>query len=173
MKAHKGELLAILLRGAPEESADDLLEEMAECGYLLRLDDAGRLVKDGLPADLADRVAQHEGDLTQILAHEAQKLAAARRTWQAALDELEGDPLFPRLDVLRSADARWVDDPEAGERDESTEVIDPPDPCLKCGTLELWQSLAGNWRCLRCDPPIKAQRLAEARSANKHEARSK
>lgn len=34
-------------------------------------------------------------------------------------------------------------------------------PCPKCGTLESWQSVAGDmfgltpgkWRCLRCDPP--------------------
>ena len=52
-------------------------------------------------------------------------------------------------------------DPEAGETDEGIEVIDPPDPCPKCGTLELWQSLAGNWRCLRCDPPTKARRPRE------------
>ena len=52
-------------------------------------------------------------------------------------------------------------DPEAGEPDEGIEVIDPSDPCPKCGTLELWQSLAGNWRCLRCDPPTKARRQRE------------
>ena len=52
-------------------------------------------------------------------------------------------------------------DPEAGKTDEGIEVIAPPDPCPKCGTLELWQSLASNWRCLRCDPPTKARRLRE------------
>ena len=41
--------------------------------------------------------------------------------------------------------------------------IDPEelDPCSECGTLELWQTLMGNWRCLRCDPPTKARRLRE------------
>ena len=52
-------------------------------------------------------------------------------------------------------------DPEAGDTDEGIEVIDPPDPCPKCGTLELWQSLAGTWRCLRCDPPTTARRQRE------------
>ncbi len=65
------------------------------------------------------------------------------------------------MEDLRAADVRWADDPEASESDEAIEVIDPPDPCPKCGTLELWQSLAGNWRCLRCDPPTKARRLRE------------
>ena len=41
------------------------------------------------------------------------------------------------------------------------ECIDLPDPCPECGTLELWQTLAGNWRCLRCDPPTTARRLAK------------
>jgi phage N-6-adenine-methyltransferase len=37
--------------------------------------------------------------------------------------------------------------------------IDAPDDCPECGTLRLWQTLAGNWRCLRCDPPTTARRL--------------
>ncbi len=49
------------------------------------------------------------------------------------------------------------------------DAIEPPDPCPKCGTLELWQSVAGDpfgqtpgtWRCVRCDPPTTARRLRE------------
>ena len=39
------------------------------------------------------------------------------------------------------------------------DCIDPGklDPCPKCGTLELWQSLVGTWRCQRCDPPTTAR----------------
>ncbi len=35
------------------------------------------------------------------------------------------------------------------------DCVDPDEltPCPKCGTLELRQSIAGNWRCQRCDPP--------------------
>lgn len=36
-----------------------------------------------------------------------------------------------------------------------------PDPCERCGTLELWQNALGRWRCLRCDPPTKAIRALE------------
>ena len=39
-------------------------------------------------------------------------------------------------------------------------AVDLP-PCELCGGLELWQSLTGNWRCLKCDPPTKAQRMLE------------
>jgi len=83
-------------------------------------------------------------------------LDIARRT----LKGLEDTPRVPNCPTppLSFDDAPWADDPE---HDESTEVIDPPDPCPECGTLELWQTLAGNWRCLRCDPPTKARRLRE------------
>ncbi len=29
-------------------------------------------------------------------------------------------------------------------------------PCESCGGLDMWESLAGNWRCINCDPPTKA-----------------
>jgi hypothetical protein len=45
--------------------------------------------------------------------------------------------------------------------DEPVEEIVPPPACRQCGSLELWQTLAGTWRCLRCDPPIHARRLEE------------
>jgi len=59
-----------------------------------------------------------------------------------------------------------VDDsePEAFVQDGwPLDSIDPDEvaPCSECGTLELWQTLAGNWRCLRCDPPTTARRLRE------------
>ncbi|GAA4420240.1 hypothetical protein [Bremerella cremea] len=34
------------------------------------------------------------------------------------------------------------------------------EPCPKCGTLELWETLVGNWRCLRCDPPTRWRKFA-------------
>lgn len=42
-------------------------------------------------------------------------------------------------------------------------LVDPfsVTPCPKCNSLELWQTLAGNWRCLWCDPPIESRRWAE------------
>ena len=29
--------------------------------------------------------------------------------------------------------------------------VAPPPPCPKCGSLDLWQTVAGNWRCQHCD----------------------
>jgi ribosomal protein L37AE/L43A len=54
---------------------------------------------------------------------------------------------------------------------EDRDVIPPPPPCPVCRGLNLWQSLAGNWRCNACDPPRAARRLrtraAQLRSGNK------
>ena len=38
------------------------------------------------------------------------------------------------------------DDP--GDCDEFLDVLPP---CLTCGSLDLWQTIAGNWRCQHCD----------------------
>ena len=103
-----------------EKSADELLDGLARCGCLLRMDEAGRLVMDVVPLDMASAVTNHEADLTRILKVEAASMA------------------------------------EAMEK-----IIDPPDPCPKCGSLELWETLARSWRCQRCDPPTKARRLRE------------
>jgi hypothetical protein len=123
--------------------------------------------RSAVTPDLADRMKAHKGELLAILRRDPDTPAIdptdATQVWQAALDRLEGDPVFPPdvMEGLRAADARWADDPEAGETDEAIEVIDPLDPCPECGTLELWQTLAGNWRCLQCDPPTMARRLRE------------
>jgi hypothetical protein len=109
----------------------------------------------------------HKGELLAILRRDPEAptidLTDATSVWHAALDRLEGDPRFSTdvMEALRAAAAQWADDPEADQTGVSIEAIDPPDACPECGTLELWQSLAGNWRCLRCDPPTKAQRLRE------------
>jgi len=117
MKAHKPELLAMLQpEGDETQVADDLLDELARRTCLLGLDEAGGLVMDDVPLDVAGAVMDHEAELTRILRIEAASMAEA-------------------IDA----------------------IIDPPDPCQECGTLELWQTLAGNWRCLRCDPPSRNQ----------------
>lgn len=40
--------------------------------------------------------------------------------------------------------------------------IEPPDACRTCGSLELWESIAGNWHCQHCEPATKAKRLRRA-----------
>ncbi len=31
-----------------------------------------------------------------------------------------------------------------------------PEPCPECRTLEMWETMTGRWRCMRCDPPRAA-----------------
>jgi hypothetical protein len=52
---------------------------------------------------------------------------------------------------------------------DDSQVIGEFVPCPECGSLELWQSAAGDllglapgvWRCVKCDPPTRARRLRE------------
>ena len=54
--------------------------------------------------------------------------------------------------------------------DDNSQVIGEVFLCPECGSLELWQSAAGDlfgltpgpWRCMKCDPPTAARRLAKA-----------
>ncbi len=36
-----------------------------------------------------------------------------------------------------------------------------PDPCPDCGGLELWETMTGRWRCMKCDPPTKTIKILE------------
>jgi hypothetical protein len=45
------------------------------------------------------------------------------------------------------------------------DLPEPPPPCSKCGSLELWETTAGTWRCVHCDPPAAASRLLEQAAA--------
>ena len=40
----------------------------------------------------------------------------------------------------------YQDDPS-----DCDEVLDVLPPCPTCGSLDLWQTIAGNWRCQHCD----------------------
>ena len=129
------------------------IERLAD--LLIDLDRAGirELVRDGntlrfrprsaVTADLAGRLKAHKPALLAIL-RPAGAPDGAITTSAAG----KGEPAKSRPGAAPEG-LRWED------------CLDPPDQCPKCGTLELWQTLAGNWRCLRCDPPTTARRLAE------------
>lgn len=103
------------------------------------------------------------------------------------------------LDALRSTDATRLHNP-ANHREIETSVcvdselfcesqwpddsIEVPPACSVCGGLELWQPFRNRlslvdppWRCLRCDPPLAADRLLAAteriRRASAQRARKK
>jgi hypothetical protein len=70
----------------------------------------------------------------------------------------------PEIVKLLAAEMVVEDQPQAQhadqQDDEQVEAVDLA-PCSKCGTLELWQTAVGVWRCLRCDPPTIAIRALE------------
>lgn len=39
------------------------------------------------------------------------------------------------------------------------DVIPMPDACETCGGLDIWISLAGTIRCVKCNPPLQAWKL--------------
>lgn len=169
-------------------SVGDLLVDLARLG--IRLEACGGQLRysprSAITPDLADRLNAHTTELLAILQPDAETPSIDRNdaaaVWQAALDQLDGDPLFPPklMEGLRAADVRWVVDateltddprPEAvGSDGWPLDSVDPDelDPCRKCGMLELWQTLAGNWRCQRCDPPPEAaERFRNFAAANR------
>ena len=99
--------------------------------------------QDALTPDLMGRLKAHKGELLAIL---RPAVAPNGATTTRAGSEAE---LAERQPGAAPEAMRWED------------CLDPPAPCPECATLELWQTLAGNWRCLWCDPPIRARRLAE------------
>lgn len=91
----------------------------------------------------------------------------------AALDLLEGDPLFPPdlLNDLREEAVRWASDEGRTEPvdEASTGFLGPDDwppncidaadgaPCPKCGSWPPRRDGLGNPRCVHCDPGKAAE----------------
>jgi hypothetical protein len=66
-------------------------------------------------------------------------------------------------ELVEAMEANWqaikalaTPEPAAG-----LDEIDCPDPCPKCGSLQLWENLLGDWRCQACDPPVRGMKLLE------------
>ncbi|MGA2032939.1 MAG: hypothetical protein ABSG68_11820 [Thermoguttaceae bacterium] len=74
--------------------------------------------------------------------------------WLAeAAEKLPAGPIFTPARLSESAAPAPVPTlPVTGPPEEDgCEIIDPPAPCPKCGSLELWQDLLGAWHCQHCD----------------------
>ena len=126
-------------------STAKLLADLARLGIRLEADgDRLRYApRSAVTPDLLSRMGARKGELLEIM---RPAVAPNGATMTPAAGEAE--PAESRPQAAPEA-IQWEDFP------------DPPDPCSECGTLELWQTLAGNWRCLRCDPPTTARRLAK------------
>jgi len=98
-------------------------------------------------------------DLDDIFGH----ASTADNPFTAASPQQENDRLRTPRSVGEQDPSDWTDFFTNAWFD----LIDPPDPCPECGTLELWLPAAGDlfgktparWRCRRCDPPTAARRL--------------
>ena len=130
--------------------AAELLTDLAQRGIRLEVhgDRLRYSPRSAVTPDLAAELKRHKGNLLAILRSETEtpvtNLTDAKAVWQAAAESADDS------------------EPDAFGRDGwPLDSIDPDelDPCPECGTLELWQTLAGNWRCLRCDPPTTSRRL--------------
>jgi hypothetical protein len=97
-------------------SAAELITDLARLG--IRLEARGDRLRysprSAVTPDLADRMKAHKGELLTILRRDPDApridLDNPAAVWQAALDRLDGDPLFPPdvLSEFREASVRWV-----------------------------------------------------------------
>ena len=73
--------------------------------------------------------------------------------WLAETAEESSPPPLPTVaETSKPAAPAVASDPlPTVPQDDDQEVITPPPPCPKCGSLDLWQTVAGNWRCEHCD----------------------
>ena len=124
-------------------SAVDLLADLAQRGIELQAhgDRLRYAPRSEVTPDLVDRMKAHKGELLAILRAKCDKVT-----------ESDGYTIATDTDPWDSPTAIPASSVE---------------PCPTCGSLELWESAAGNlggltrgvWRCLHCDPPTEARRL--------------
>ncbi len=167
-----------------------LAKLLADCyshDIRLALTDGGGLEIDAphnaLTPDLLNRLKTHKAELLLML-RSAAELGTCEYCGQALTETLTFDGFLnlecPGCDgcfgcrpssaeiAARFAETRNKAISVVNEESEVTgeQVV----PCPECGSLELWQSAAGDlfghmpgiWRCMKCDPPTTARRLAEA-----------
>lgn len=108
---------------------------------------SGRLVASdvkSMPTDLRERVRRHRAELVEMLG------------WlRPVVKPTKKDPFLADFESMSFEEA--VAD---------FKLVGELPPCPKCGTQELWHSLAGNlsatepgrWRCQKCDPPTRSRR---------------
>ena len=127
--------------------------------------------RSAVTPELADRMKAHRAELLAILSPNAERSAiqwcenAPRHEVQAALETA-----MTEWDVIVESDGPVEITDAIEEFDDWTGGTANPDDvptCGTCGRQEAWQTLLGNWRCLRCDPPTMARRLREREARRK------
>ncbi len=82
-----------------------------------------------------------------------------------ALKYKPADAMTPELRrrILVAMEAAGCPNQAPAPEPEFLEEVDPPSPCIECGSFDLWESpdrdsVSGyQWRCQHCDPPRKAE----------------
>jgi hypothetical protein len=137
-------------------AALDLLAECQAHGIGVASDDDGRLTID------APRDALTNDLLTRLRASKAELLAMLRAKDAATMaspDEMQRRDPDAGQWIERTGPDGQLSYVRLGVAD--THVIEPDalTQCQTCAGQDMWQTLAGNWRCTGCDPPTTAQRL--------------
>lgn len=158
-------------------SVDELMNELARRGILIEAsgDRLRYSPRSAVTLGLADRMKAHKSELLAMLRSRSIDLGACIACGEKLLEIPTFDgflnlecPACDRCFGCRTSTdeiaARFASRSSQAIQvcDENLDVIGEVYPCLKCGGLELWQSVAGEWRCSRCDPPTAARRLLEA-----------
>lgn len=135
--------------------------------------------KAAVSAELLDRLRLHKQEVLAAVQSEDQSLAKCDRCGDFLRELLTFDgflnlecvacdrcfgcrPSSPEI-VERLDKARLNPIPVVQDKAIVGEIV----PCQKCGSLEMWRSMAGDllgrtvghWRCSTCDPPEVSRRL--------------
>lgn len=161
-------------------SVAQLLADLAHLG--IRIEAHGDRLRfsprSAVTPELTDRMMDHKSELLSILRGDADLPTVGpidSGTAGHATDcRPESDTSLTAEFVasLRSSNVDWTESEAREERLaislegcglEPTTQIDPADliPCSKCKRLDMWETLAGDWRCLQCDPPKRSRSLAK------------
>ena len=135
---------------------------VAVAGGPMPMDPDGRCLP-GIDAQVQVGAAPYAPDGLVILSVVVDEILAReelREADPAAFSRLP--PLPPLDDAQRAVVSRLFDDYWARQEDESNTT---PAACAKCGSLDLWENIAGAWSCQHCDDAAlgkSRQQLAQA-----------
>lgn len=157
----------------PSDSARQLLAELAHLGVHLEAhgDRLRYSPRSAVTPELAALMKQFKGELMASL-RPSEATSSVCTDCGTSLIETPTFDGFLNLECLecdRCFGCRPQSDEVAEEftsRDERVTFVDEGGerigevaPCATCGSFELWQTMAGNWRCQKCDPPLVGRRL--------------
>ncbi len=82
----------------------------------------------------------------------------SQHTLSYVVNEVESPPSST---PLSANDVPWADEQPYATTSGWSDALDdwPAPPCAVCGSLELWQTMLGEWRCHHCNPPTASRRF--------------